>query len=274
MIAAQALILTPLEVILPSDTITSTPLSSWSYSSFLTAASWIDSSFTTVTDKTLSDRVVRVMEDTTIIKLEKTGLVSLAGIQFPKKYTSNASCPTRTTSTYTKLQQLLPPNTAVRVYPVTEKDDRGIRKVLLFRSNSNQDNPLTSIQTQLLLRKYATVRDFDVATLFSPELEDEWRRAEDQPSINCQFMIETEFESLRPSVSPMAPPKNPGDSKGCSDFATYEDALRWYERYFPYYGDVAQLDRDQDGVPCPGLPHTSDSELYRRKVPLSLQQRK
>ena len=26
-----------------------------------------------------------------------------------------------------------------------------------------------------------------------------------------------------------APPANPGDIKGCSDFDTYEGALRWYE---------------------------------------------
>ena len=69
------------------------------------------------------------------------------------------------------------------------------------------------------------------------------------------------------SSSPLAtlPPQNPGDIKGCSDFRTYEDALRWYETYLPFYGDVAKLDRDGDGVPCPGLPHTTVRELYRMK---------
>ena len=62
-------------------------------------------------------------------------------------------------------------------------------------------------------------------------------------------------------------PSNPGDIKGCSDFATYEDALGWYETYKPYYGDVAKLDRDGDGVPCPGLPHTRRMERYRMKRP-------
>lgn len=56
-------------------------------------------------------------------------------------------------------------------------------------------------------------------------------------------------------------------SVGCSDFATYEDAFRWYEYYQPYYGDVAKLDRDGDGVPCPGLPHTTNQQQYRMKVP-------
>ena len=62
-------------------------------------------------------------------------------------------------------------------------------------------------------------------------------------------------------------PSNPRDTKGCSDFDDYEDALRYYEFYLPYYGDVAKLDRDGDGVPCPGLPHTKDQVRYRMKVP-------
>ncbi len=63
------------------------------------------------------------------------------------------------------------------------------------------------------------------------------------------------------------PPSNPGDVRGCSDFTYYEDALGYYERYYPYYGDVAKLDRDGDGVPCPGLPHTSNQDKYRMKRP-------
>lgn len=62
-------------------------------------------------------------------------------------------------------------------------------------------------------------------------------------------------------------PSNPGDVRGCSDFTYYEDALGYYERYYPYYGDVAKLDRDGDGVPCPGLPHTSNQDRYRMKRP-------
>lgn len=103
----------------------------------------------------------------------------------------------------------------------------------------------------------------------------------------------------RKDVSPAAPPSNPGDVKGCSDFRNYEEvstehfssflfylltmpfyidsdshahlmchqALGWYEKYFEYYGDVAKLDRDGDGVPCPGLPHTTVAEKYRMKRP-------
>jgi len=71
--------------------------------------------------------------------------------------------------------------------------------------------------------------------------------------------------------APATVPKNPGDKKGCSDFETYEQALQYYETYYPNYGDVAKLDRDQDGVPCPKLPHTTNMEKYRRKVPTNPQ---
>ena len=76
-------------------------------------------------------------------------------------------------------------------------------------------------------------------------------------------------ETTAVSFSKENPPKNPGDVRGCSDFESYEDALQWYEIYQPYYGDVARLDRDGDGVPCPGLPHTTNRERYRMKVPTS-----
>ena len=66
-----------------------------------------------------------------------------------------------------------------------------------------------------------------------------------------------------------SPPPNPGDTKGCSDFEVFEDALGWYEKYYPYYGDVAKLDRRGDGIPCRGLPHTQNGERYRIKKPTS-----
>jgi hypothetical protein len=57
-------------------------------------------------------------------------------------------------------------------------------------------------------------------------------------------------------VPPVTPgqPGNPGDTKNCSDFTTYAQAYAWYITYFPYYGDVAKLDADHDGIPCETLP--------------------
>ena len=47
---------------------------------------------------------------------------------------------------------------------------------------------------------------------------------------------------------------NPGNTKNCSDFSTYIEAKAWFDTYFPYYGDVARLDGDNDGEPCESLP--------------------
>src|SRR5690606_27257983 len=43
-------------------------------------------------------------------------------------------------------------------------------------------------------------------------------------------------------------PSNPGDDVDCSDFDTWEEAQEWFDTYYPYYGDVANLDADGDGI--------------------------
>ncbi|MEX1207449.1 MAG: excalibur calcium-binding domain-containing protein [Acidimicrobiia bacterium] len=49
-------------------------------------------------------------------------------------------------------------------------------------------------------------------------------------------------------------PNNPGDSKNCGDFPTQREAQAWFDKYYPYYGDVARLDADNDGIACESLP--------------------
>lgn len=49
-------------------------------------------------------------------------------------------------------------------------------------------------------------------------------------------------------------PGIPGDSVNCSDFDTWAEAQAWYDTYYPYYGDVANLDADGDGIACESLP--------------------
>lgn len=49
-------------------------------------------------------------------------------------------------------------------------------------------------------------------------------------------------------------PENPGDTKNCGDFETYDEAKAWFDTYYEYYGDVARLDRDGDLEPCESLP--------------------
>jgi hypothetical protein len=60
---------------------------------------------------------------------------------------------------------------------------------------------------------------------------------------------------VTPTPTPPATiPANPGNTKNCGDFATWADAEAWFLTYLPYYGDVGQLDADNDGIPCESLP--------------------
>jgi len=54
-------------------------------------------------------------------------------------------------------------------------------------------------------------------------------------------------------VSSTDTPPNPGNSKNCGDFSNYAQAKAWFDTYYPYYGDVGQLDRDKDLIPCESL---------------------
>jgi len=56
-----------------------------------------------------------------------------------------------------------------------------------------------------------------------------------------------------PAPSP-SKPANPGNTKNCSDFSTWRQAQDWFEFYYPHYGDVAQLDADNDLIACESLP--------------------
>lgn len=58
----------------------------------------------------------------------------------------------------------------------------------------------------------------------------------------------------RGTAAPAPAPANPGNSKNCTDFATWREAQGWFERYYPYYGDVARLDLDGDRIARENLP--------------------
>ena len=66
----------------------------------------------------------------------------------------------------------------------------------------------------------------------------------------------TTTTTLPPAATTTVPavPGNPGDSKNCSDFGSYAEAKAWFDLYYPYYGDVARLDADDDLIPCESLP--------------------
>jgi hypothetical protein len=247
-------------------------------------------------DDFVSDRIVRVDENGSIL-LRRSGFVSLAGVKLPKVGTSNSVFPDCVSSTpVAKLQQMLPVREDVWFQRVAG-DGRSTRVVLVRMVNSRTDTvkKASIVNESLLESGWALVRTSDntavaaSSSILSVErLQSLQQRARERQIglfQTCQDSFQAEFEPLdltteiqwgedggkqvlrRKEAQPTSPPKNPGDVKGCSDFGTYEDALRWYENYFPFYGDVAKLDRDNDGVPCPGLAHTTNPDRYRMKKP-------
>jgi Excalibur calcium-binding domain len=61
--------------------------------------------------------------------------------------------------------------------------------------------------------------------------------------------------STSPTTTTSTPgPPNPGDVVNCDDLPTWAAAQAYYDLYFPFYGDVANLDSDDDGIVCETLP--------------------
>lgn len=61
------------------------------------------------------------------------------------------------------------------------------------------------------------------------------------------------LDSRNRTGMPSLLPANPGDTQNCSSFATWSDANSWFWTYYPYFGDVANLDGDGNRVPCEAL---------------------
>ena len=74
--------------------------------------------------------------------------------------------------------------------------------------------------------------------------------------------IDLGWTSPQPPTAPhhLPPPRHRhlpatrATQSNCSDFATQAAAQAWFDTYFPFYGDVARLDADGDGVACESLP--------------------
>ena len=74
----------------PIPSITLSSVSTWNRADFEDSSNdWKDR-------RMMSDRVVRVLDDDTVVKLEKSGLVKLAGVQIPKTY--DTECPYSSTA--------------------------------------------------------------------------------------------------------------------------------------------------------------------------------
>ncbi len=84
--------------------------------------------------------------------------------------------------------------------------------------------------------------------------------AEEEPIVELPTPTTTTSSTTTTSTSTTtttlasSQPDNPGDTKNCGDFENYSEAKAWFDTYYEYYGDVANLDGDNDGEPCESLP--------------------
>lgn len=81
---------------------------------------------------------------------------------------------------------------------------------------------------------------------------------EADPAAPTPVIVErpTPYNEPRPTAAPPPAPtplEHPGNSKNCADFDTQKEAQAWYDRYYSDYGDIADLDRDNDGIACESL---------------------
>jgi len=246
--------------------------------------------------------VVRVLDANTV-KLKRGGLVTFAAVGSPSGYNqqdfSFPECMTKSPSS--KTRNLLPAKSRVGVYYVNtyRVDGNKPRSALVVTDKEELLVNLELVKSGFARPVSRGSEEVEQAlgVQFIKELREMQQQAKDagagfyarcEKSDSSITASEDQFEPLDYTVETKwgddggkqvivnrkdndikaKMPANPGDTKGCSDFEYYEDALRWYEAYFPYYGDVAKLDRDGDGVPCPGLPHTQNQDRYRMKVPM------
>jgi endonuclease YncB( thermonuclease family) len=251
------------------------------------------------------DQVERILDANTV-KLKKKGIVRLAGVRMPSSSQNFQLPECFSNSPSYKLRQLLPPSTVVQIEirsPTTASNKDKPLQVVIVRSEDSLVVNEELVRTGFAKVIKQSTKNIDSTLSSSASLLDMdrlrslQRNAESRgigifstcdaksESISKMPVVDAVFEPIEQTVETVwtadggkqrlrqkasetsVRPDNPGDVKGCSDFKTYEDALQWYEKYEPFYGDVARLDRDGDKVPCPGLPHTTDRDRYRMKVP-------
>lgn len=69
-------------------------------------------------------------------------------------------------------------------------------------------------------------------------------------------VISNSVGSLTLCATAPKPPAKPSvpDDVDCADFSTWRAAQDWFNKYYPYYGDIARLDHDGDRIACETLP--------------------
>lgn len=229
------------------------------------------------------DFVERVVDGDTIITKD-LGRVRLIGINSPEtlapaqRQGAPAQCYGPEASA--KLKELLPPGTRVRletdveptdkygrtlVYVFREPDDLLINGALVeggyararaYKPNVQFEGMFTLLQKDAQAARRGLWGGCDAA-IASASAPAPAAAASAISALAAGSSASRAGPIALPSASigewPSANPANPGDSKNCADFGSFAEAKRWFDKYSPFYGDVAKLDGDGDGVPCESL---------------------
>jgi Micrococcal nuclease (thermonuclease) homologs len=230
------------------------------------------------------DEVIRLIDSNTV-KLKSKGLVSYAGVQIPSGYSNRDKFPDcMNKSPFTKAKQYLSSGSKVMVKIVDDTNGVKPRCLIVVKSSGKLVN------AELVREGFATTsnRGLDSIEKVLPGFHETLKSLQETAETkglgiyrrceNIDFPDVDQFEEINDEAQEKykkgSPPPDPRPTSRaqklpiCADFQTYEDALSWFERYFPFYGDVAKLDKDGDGIPCSGLPHTTDQNKYRMKKPI------
>ena len=212
---------------------------------------------TTLPAHASTDVVVRVM-DSDRVKLERAGVVRLAGVRTPTR--DVPVCYNREPGV--KARAMLPRGTKVNV-----EDVNGDADVVAGGKSVSETLVREGYAYATPRRRRASDGDDYLGSALAEAQEaakrDQrglWRPCGDASPVVPVATFD-DIDNLP------TPTKDYGDApakyKSCAEFEFYEDALAIFER--APESVRKRLDRDGDGVPCPGLPHTTDRERYRFK---------
>ena len=100
----------------------------------------------------------------------------------------------------------------------------------------------------------ATQAEWDALVLMIETCPEDFKYADAQQEPLAELPTPTTTStSTTTTTAGSTQPDNPGDTKNCGDFSNYSEAKTWFDTYFQYYGDIANLDGDNDGEPCESL---------------------
>lgn len=204
------------------------------------------------------ERIVERIVDGDTLVVKDGEKVRLIGVDTPESVDPRqpVECLGKEASTF--LAGLIPPGTKVTlVYDVdlTDRYDRTL--AYLYRSTDG-----LFVNAELLTSGYAQILSIPPDIAHADEFLELQREARDAGrglwGDVCTQAVASTTTTISKTITthadfPGLGIESPGDTKNCGDFANYAEAKEWFDAQFPAHGDVANLDSDNDQIPCESL---------------------